>query len=176
MSNQSQQVYWYAVYTRPNREKRIAEQLAQRGVVVYCPIQKVVRQWSDRKKMLEIPAFRGYVFVQIHDAIRWEILATDGIINFVCHEGKPARIPAHEIETVRRFFQDIAETPIDETDIRINDIARVYSGVLMGMEGEVVDVKNRYAILKIPTLGIQIQVKVPKDNIQIVRKNKTANG
>ncbi|MBU6157948.1 MAG: UpxY family transcription antiterminator [Bacteroidetes bacterium] len=176
MSNQNQQVYWYAVYTRPNREKRIAEQLSQRGVVVYCPLQKVIRQWSDRKKTLEIPAFRGYVFVQIHDAIRWEILATDGIINFVCHEGKPARIPAQEIETVRRFFQDISDIPVDETDIRVNDIARVYSGVLMGMEGEVVDVKNRFAILKIPTLGIQIQVKVAKENIQVIRKSKSSNG
>ena len=165
-------VFWYAVYTRPNQEKKVADQLARKGVVVYCPLQKVMRQWSDRKKILEIPAFRGYVFVQIHDAIRWEVLATDGIINFVCHEGKPARIPSKEIETVRLFFQDLSGNILDETDIRVNDVARVYSGVLMGMEGEVVDVKNRYAILMIPSLGLQMQVKVPKENIQVLRRKK----
>lgn len=167
-------VFWYAIYTRPNQEKKVADQLARKGVVVYCPLQKVMRQWSDRKKILEIPAFRGYVFVQIHDAIRWEVLATEGIINFVCHEGKPARIPAKEIETVRLFFQDLSGNIIDETDIRVNDVARVYSGVLMGMEGEVVDVKNKYAILLIPSLGLQMQVKVPKENIQVL-KRKAAN-
>jgi transcription antitermination factor NusG len=168
------EVFWYAVYTRPNQEKKVTDQLSKKGVVVYCPLQKVIRQWSDRKKVLEIPAFRGYVFVQIHDAIRWEVLATEGAINFVCHEGKPARIPAKEIETVRLFFQDISGAVLDETDIRVNDVARVYSGVLMGMEGEVVDVKNRYAILMIPSLGLQMQIKVPKENIQVLRR-KVAN-
>ena len=60
------EVFWYAVYTRPNQEKKVTDQLSKKGVVVYCPLQKVIRQWSDRKKVLEIPAFRGYVFVQIH--------------------------------------------------------------------------------------------------------------
>ena len=69
-------------------------------------------------------------------------------------------------------IQDLQGNIIDETDIRVNDVARVYSGVLMGMEGEVVDVKNRYAILMIPSLGLQMQVKVPKENIQVLRRKK----
>ena len=166
------QVFWYAVYVRPNQEKKVAEQLAKKGVVVYCPLQKVMRQWSDRKKILEIPAFRGYVFVQIHDAIRWEVLATDGIINFVCHEGKPARIPDHEIETVRLFFKDIASATLDEKDIRVHDIARVNSGVLMGMEGEVVDIHYRYAVLNIPSLGLHMQLKVPLKEVELIRRER----
>ncbi len=165
--------YWYAVYTRPNQEKKVAEQLAHKGMVVYCPLQRVLRQWSDRKKVLEVPAFKGYVFVQIHDEIRWQVLATQGVLNFVCHNGKPSRIPPREIETVRLFFHDIQSTVFDETDIRISDVARVYSGVLMGMEGQVVDIQHRYAVLSIPSLGLQMQVKVPKENIQLVRKSGT---
>ena len=167
--------HWYAVYTRPNMEKKLTAELLEKGIVAYCPVQRVQRQWSDRKKVIEVPAFRGYVFVQIHDKIRWQVLATNGALNFVCHNGKPARIPTSEIDTVRRFFLDLEETLLDETDISVSDIARVYSGVMMGMEGEVVDLKHRYVVLRIPALGLQMQVKVPKENIQIVKKGKAVN-
>ncbi|HMO34389.1 MAG TPA: UpxY family transcription antiterminator [Lacibacter sp.] len=162
--------HWYAVYSRPNMEKKIAEALALKGIVVYCPVHKVRRRWSDRYKVLEVPAFRGYVFVQIHDDIRWTVLATPGVLNFVCHEGKPARIPAREIETVRLFFNDIEQTILDETDVRVSDVARVHSGVLMGMEGEVVDIQHRYAILNIPSLGLHMQVKVPRHQVSVVKR------
>jgi len=168
----SESPHWYAIYTRPNMEKKLTAELLEKGIVAYCPIQRVMRQWSDRKKVIEVPAFRGYVFVHIHDKIRWQVLATNGVLNFVCHNGKPARIPNGEMETVRLFFQDIEACVLDESDISVNDIARVYSGVLMGMEGEVVDLKHRYVILRIPALGLQMQVKVPKENIQVIKKGK----
>jgi transcription antitermination factor NusG len=163
---------WYAVYTRPNMERKVADCLANNGIVVYCPLQKVVRQWSDRRKILEVPAFKSYVFVQIHDTIRWQVLATDGVLNFVCLEGKPARIPDHEIDTVRLFFKDIASAPLDEKDIRVHDIARVNSGVLMGMEGQVVDIHYRYAVLNIPSLGLHMQLKVPLKEVELIRRER----
>ena len=160
--------YWYAVYTRPNMEKKVTSALEHKGIVVYCPLQRVQRQWSDRKKVLQVPAFRGYVFVNIHDAIRWEILATGGVLNFVLHDGRPARIPQREIDEVRRFFHGLENETILENDIRVHDKARVYSGPLMGLEGEIADVQHRYALLNIPSLGLQMQVKVSLANLQVV--------
>lgn len=167
---QSETPYWYAVYTRPNMEKKIAETLAYKGLVVYCPLQKVVRQWSDRKKILEIPAFKGYVFVQIHDALRWQVLATPGVLNFVCHNGKPARIPSKEIDTVRLFFEGLKDQVFEESSIRIHDYARVYSGALMGLEGEVVEVQHKFAVLSIPALGLCMQVKVERENVEVIKR------
>ncbi len=162
--------YWYAVYTRPNMERKVAELLALKGLVVYCPLQKVIRQWSDRKKVLEIPAFKGYVFVQIHDAIRWQVLATNGVLNFVCHTGKPARIPYREMEEMRLFFEGLEGATLHETDIQVCDLARVYSGVMMGVEGEVIALANKYAVLRVPALGLQLQVKVERKNVEKVRR------
>ena len=166
----SETPYWYAVYTRPNMEKKVAEALAHKGLVVYCPLQKVQRQWTDRKKILEIPAFKGYVFVCIHDTIRWQVLATTGVLNFVCHCGKPARIPSKEIDTIRLFFKDLQQQVVDEADIRILDTARVSSGLFMGLEGQVVDVEHKYIVLTIPSLGLAMQVKVDRENIRLVKR------
>jgi transcription antitermination factor NusG len=166
----SETPYWYAVYTRPNQEKKVAEALAQKGLVVYCPLQKVQRQWSDRRKILEIPAFKGYVFVYIHDSIRWQVLAANGVLNFVCHCGKPARIQPKEIETIRLFFKDLQQQVVDESSISIMDLARVNSGLFMGMEGQVVDIKHKYIVLNIPSLGLAMQVKVEKENLHVLKR------
>lgn len=162
--------YWYAIYTRPQLEKKVAEALAYKGMVVYCPLQKVVRQWSDRKKVLEIPAFKGYVFVQIHDTIRWQVLATNGVLNFVCYNGKPAHIPVKEMETMRLFFEGLEDTILSETDLQVSDYAQVYSGAMMGLEGEVIALENKYAVLRVPSLGLQMQVKVERRNVERVIK------
>ncbi|MCA1919895.1 MAG: antitermination protein NusG, partial [Flavobacterium piscis] len=61
---------WYVIYTKPKWEKRVADQLTQLGVNCYCPLIKTTKQYSDRKKTLEVPLFSNYVFVQLADKDR----------------------------------------------------------------------------------------------------------
>ena len=56
---------WYALYTKPRWEKKIDAQLKKKGVVCWCPLQKIEKQWTDRKKLIEEPLFRSYVFDMI---------------------------------------------------------------------------------------------------------------
>ena len=56
---------WYALYTKPRWEKKIDSVLIRKGVESWCPLQKIERQWSDRKKIIEDPLFKSYVFVRI---------------------------------------------------------------------------------------------------------------
>ena len=58
---------WYAVYTKPRWEKKVNSLLLQKGIEVYCPLNKVRRKWSDRIKTIEEPLFKSYVFVKIKD-------------------------------------------------------------------------------------------------------------
>ena len=81
---------WYAIYTRPRWEKKVNHLLLQKGVESYCPLNKVRRKWSDRIKIIEEPLFKSYVFVKVAESDRTEIRMTDGVINFVYWNGKPA--------------------------------------------------------------------------------------
>ena len=85
---------WYAVYTKPRWEKKIDSVLARKGIESWCPLQKVQRQWSDRKKTIEEPLFKSYVFVHVDEQERVKVLMTDGVLNYVFYLGKPAAIPA----------------------------------------------------------------------------------
>lgn len=167
LMNSSSTTYWYAVYTLPNFEKKVTEAIQQKGIVAYCPLQKQLRQWADRKKVLEVPAFKGYVFVNIHDDIRWKVLSTNGILNFVCIGGKPARIPAHEIDAVKRFFMDINSDPTSNYEIVAGDVVEINRGVLMGTQAEVINVMHNYVVLQLPSLGLQMKLKVSVNDIKM---------
>ncbi|HVX26897.1 MAG TPA: UpxY family transcription antiterminator, partial [Parafilimonas sp.] len=80
---------WYAVYTKPRWEKKVNSKLLNKGIESWCPVQKLQRQWSDRKKIIEDPLFKSYVFVHISDAEKSKVLNTEGIIQFVYYLKKP---------------------------------------------------------------------------------------
>src|SRR5450759_4619611 len=92
---------WYAVSTRPRWEKKVAQVLDTKGIENYCPLNKVVKQWSDRKKIILEPIFRGYVFVKVEEQKKWDIKKIDGILNYVYWLGKPAKIKEEEINTIK---------------------------------------------------------------------------
>ena len=73
-------LHWFAVYTKPRWEKKVAAILEGKGIENYCPLNKVVKQWSDRKKIVLEPIFKSYVFVRVPDAAKWELRSINVII------------------------------------------------------------------------------------------------
>jgi transcription antitermination factor NusG len=94
---------WFVIYTRPRWEKKVHSLLLAKGVESYCPLHKVRRKWSDRIKLVEEPLFKSYVFVKVDEAGRTLVRMTDGVVNFVYWNGKPASIKEKEIQTIRKF-------------------------------------------------------------------------
>src|SRR4029077_16112 len=95
---------WFAVYTRPRWEKKVAEILTRKKVENYCPLNKVLRQWSDRKKIVHEPLFTSYVFVRVSESEIMSLKRINGVTNLVYWLGKPAIIRDSEIETIKMFL------------------------------------------------------------------------
>src|SRR6266487_5478200 len=134
---------WYAVYTRPRWEKKVAEILTHKKIENYCPLNKVVRQWSDRKKVLLEPLFTSYVFVRTTEKLHSEIRKVNGIINFVYWLNKPAIIRNEEIDCIKSFLNDHKNVQLKKTPVGINDTVRVTKGPLMEYEGSVIAIKSK---------------------------------
>src|SRR5213075_948721 len=81
---------WYIWYTKPRAEKAVLERLLKKGVEVYLPLQKELRQWSDRKKWVEAPLFPGYIFTCIDMAAFGNVQFTEGVLSHVRFESGPA--------------------------------------------------------------------------------------
>ena len=156
---------WYAIYTRPRWEKKVNQLLLQKGVESYCPLNKVRRKWSDRVKIIEEPLFTSYVFVKVAEESRTEIRMTDGVINFVYWNGKPAVIKDREIQAIKMFLCEYENVSVIKTDLKPNDRVRVTGGPMMDKEGKILEIKNKLARVAIESLGYTLVADIEKGKL-----------
>ncbi len=133
---------WYAAYTRANHERRVADQLAERGVENFLPQYESVRKWKDRRVRLQLPLFPGYVFAHLALKNRLQVLQVPGVAWLVSFAGKPVPVPEEEFARIRGFLkQGLRAEP--HPYLKIGKRAWVVRGPLAGMEGIVARRKNR---------------------------------
>ncbi len=144
---------WLAVYTRPRWEKKVNRLLTEKGLESYCPLNKVRRKWSDRMKVVEEPLFKSYVFVKVDNNDRIAVRMTNGAINFVYWDGKPAVIKEKEINAIKRFLNEYENVEANPVDLKVNQRVRITNGTLMDKEGKVLDVRHKTVKVAIESLG-----------------------
>lgn len=159
---------WYAVYTKPRWEKKVAALLLDKGIENYCPINKVTRQWSDRKKVVLEPVFKGYVFVRLEEDKKWAVKSINGVLNFVYWLGKPARIRDEEIDLIRKFLNEFDDVQVESKSVVVSSEVRIKQGVMMNYHGVVVEVLGNRAVVKIDTLDIQLSAHFDKKNLELI--------
>ncbi|MEI6950294.1 UpxY family transcription antiterminator [Paraflavisolibacter sp. H34] len=156
---------WYAVYTRPRWEKKVNTLLTERGFESYCPLNRVRRKWSDRVKLVEEPLFKSYVFVRISDEDRTGVRMTDGVINFIYWNGKPAIIKDKEILAIRLFLEEYENVQLVKMEVKPNERVRVTDGPLADLEGKVLEVKGKTARVAIDSLGYILVADIDKGRL-----------
>lgn len=158
---------WYALYTKPRWEKKIDAQLIKKGITSWCPVQKIERQWTDRKKIIDDPLFKSYVFVYIDIANKLDVLLTDGVLNFVHFLGKPAIINENEILLIKKY--------LSETDAKISVIStegfkeqmkvKVSHGLFMNNVGTVVKGGKKRVYVQLESLGQVMVVEFANEHL-----------
>jgi transcription termination/antitermination protein NusG len=160
---------WHVVYTRHQHEKAISKILTLKGFETFLPLYQEPRRWQDRVKMLFLPLFPCYVFLKGSLERRLDIITTPGILEFVSSAGRPASIPAVEIDAIRRGVESGAHVE-PHPFLNRGEWVRVKSGPLDGIEGILVRKKNVYRlVLSVEMLGKAAAVEV--DATQVERIN-----
>lgn len=162
---------WYAVYTKPRWEKKVAESLTKRKIENFCPVNTVLRQWSDRKKKVTEPLFTSYVFVRTDETQHIELKKTNGIINLVYWLSKPAVIKDREIEAIKDFLDEYKNIRLEKIDVNVNAMVRVLRGPLMEYEGNVVSINSNTVKIVLPSLGYLMSAEVERSNIEVINNN-----
>ena len=147
---------WYVVYTKPRWEKKVAAQLTEKGIENYCPLNRVSKNWSDRKKIVLEPLFKGYVFLASEPDSKWDAKTTQGILNFVHWLGKPAVVKEKEINIIRKFLQEFDDVSVAGYRISNNDSVQIKQGLLMNYKGIVLEVIGNNARVKIEGMGLSL--------------------
>ncbi len=147
---------WYAVYTRPQTEKKVAALLTKRKIEHFCPLNKIPQGNGNRRKLVQAPLFPTFIFVYLHEAELLEIRRTPDIINFVYWLGKPAVIKTQEIENIRHFTRLYENIRVEKVPVNSGGMIRISHEPALKMEGEVMSLKNTRIRLTLPSLGYAI--------------------
>lgn len=137
---------WFAVYTRPRHEKKVAQQLTNKGIEVFLPLRSVISHWKDRRKEVQFPLFTGYVFVHIVLEERLSVLRIPGVVQFVASEGKPVAIPDGQIDAVHQLVNSGLKYdpyPYVKEGMRVT----IRSGPLKGVEGLVIAKRKKHLLV-----------------------------
>ena len=162
---------WYAVYTRPRAEKLVYQRLIESDIETFLPMQKTIRQWSDRKKLIEKPLLSSYIFVNVVAKQFPIIFKTYGIVKFVTFEGQPVPIPQNQIDNLRLLINSDAEIEVTSEKFAPGDNVEVTSGSLRGLTGELIKHGGRKrVIVRIDRLDQNIIVTIPVSFLAKIRK------
>lgn len=135
--------YWYVIYTLPRNEKKIHTWLQRHQIRSYLPLVKTRKQWSDRKKWVEEPLFKSYIFIGQEYFLKNDISSIPGAIYILKFEGKPAIISNQEIENIRIAIQFPDNVSVSNTAFQKGQKVKITSGRLAGLEGYVIQLKGK---------------------------------
>lgn len=162
---------WYVLYVKSRSEKKVLEQLILKNIEAYLPLQKKLRQWSDRRKLVEMPLLPGYVFVHVNRKDYDRALKTDHVVCYITFEGKAAPVRDKDIEALKQILQqDQIKVELTRDDLVPGEQVEILSGPLMGVRGELIEIKGRHKVgIRIQQIRYTVMVEVPINQLAVTR-------
>ena len=163
----TEQPKWYALHTRPRHEKKVDIELQEKGVTTYLPLLTQVRRWSDRRKIIRVPLFSCYVFVNsmLDSATRLRISNLWGALGLVGFSGQTLPIPDVQIESIRTLLANnvgVSPHPFLKEGQRV----RVRGGALDGIEGILVANRSRRLVISIETISHSLSINLENQDVE----------
>lgn len=158
---------WHALYIKSRAEKKAEVELQAQGIETFLPLQRKLRQWSDRKKWVEIPLISGYLFVKVCRKEYDQVLQSNYVVSYVRFEGKAAIVPDEQIECLQLMLnQSDIEVEITREKLKPGQLVEVISGPLIGLKGKLQKMrgKNKVAI-EMEQLGYSALIEIETSDI-----------
>lgn len=164
---------WYVVHTCSHHERRVERRLQERGLEVFLPHLTVVRRWRDRKKILQVPLFPGYLFV--HDDLEtssayYDVIMAPGVVQILGYNGKLQAVPVETIESIR--LATASDRPYYPYRYLLKGKrVRVAEGPLAGVVGIIRERKEqkRKVVVEVELFHRAMAVELKDEAVELVR-------
>lgn len=157
---------WNALYVKSRHEKKVADFFAKNGWNYYLPLHKSLKLWSDRKKIIEEPLFRGYIFIPQDPLLHDKVLHVPGVVNFVRYNGQNAQIKSQELQSIQYFIDKgyHIESMVLEV-FHKGEFVLIQAGPFKGLRAEIQQENNnkKEYILLLESLGQVVKVSLPSE-------------
>lgn len=159
---------WMVLRTRSRHEQVVETVLRQKEVAAYLPKRVVAANGRGRKRTVEMPLFPGYVFVRPRSDQYEGMRYIRGSCGLVLSSGRPATLPEKELDAVKMLVARGADFTVDP-ELVAGARVHIVSGPLMGMQGELVRVKNQQLlVINVEAVGSSVRVEVERDDIAVL--------
>ena len=129
----NQERNWYILYTLTKHEKRVNQFLEKFDIESYLPLQMVWRQWSDRKKKIEVPLFPNYVFMRSRPEELYKVLTIPGVLKYLSNSDGPEKVDDLQIRFIKNILNE--DFQITTHSLTEGDIVEFISGPFSGLQG-----------------------------------------
>lgn len=171
LTEPSRSKLWYAVYTIVRHEKAVNSSLINNDIETFLPLREVVSQWKDRRKVVRIPLFPGYVFVRIFDKDSRSVLSifnTKGVVRILGSNGGYQPVPAQQIDSVKRIVETKYEFDPYLSLVKGSEV-RIANGPLQGLTGRIVQRKGqKRLIVSIDIIKRSVSVRVDPADVELL--------
>jgi transcription antitermination factor NusG len=159
---------WWALYTRHQHEKVVAQNLQNKGFDVFLPVYESVRRWKDRSKVLSLPLFPCYVFLHGGLNRRSLVVTTPGVHMILSSGERVALIPDNEINAIRLAVRGPA--PVEPHPyLKCGERVRVTHGSLAGVQGILIRKKSQFRlVLSVQMLSQAVSVEINAADVEPV--------
>ncbi len=162
----TRELNWYPFYTRSRHEKKAYQNLIREGYNAYLPLKKSVRQWSDRRKIVETPLISSYVFAKTTRDQLYNIVKLDGIARYISFAGQPATIRDKEIDIIRKALTEDTELEVKDGMLGEGREVKLNAGPFMGYSGKVIKLKGKNRlVIEIEALNKTLLITVERNQL-----------
>ena len=156
---------WLVIYTKPRQEKKLAERLQQAGYSVYCPTQRIKKQWSDRWKWVEQPLFTSHIFIQIEPERRDAVYFVPGFVRFLFWLKKPAQVRPQEIEILKKWLNDYTPESLEVQGWSSGQKVTVQSGPFQGQLATLTEQRGQHAYLYLEEVQLRVRLDLSRNEL-----------
>jgi len=146
---------WYVIYTKPNTSLKVAERLADLGIVVYAPTRTEVRQWSDRKKKIQVPILPSIVLVNIAEKDTNLVFQVPGVVRYLFEQGKRAKVQDNEVRAMQLYLE--GKAALDQAKVQVGDTVEVPK---LEKKATVVALQGKKCLARLERLGAVVSFQL----------------
>jgi transcription elongation factor/antiterminator RfaH len=170
MTTKKLEYSWYVLHTKSRFENVVNEGLIKKSIEVFLPKVRVRSKRRDRKVMIKVPLFPGYLFVETDLAPyeHIEIVKTVGAVRLIGNKDGPIPVPSETVQSLKIMVKG-SDTVSTGTRFRKGDRVMVVHGPFAGVVGTFARYGGKErVIVNIEALGQFAGVDVNEEDIEIL--------
>lgn len=155
---------WHVFYVQARHEKKVRDRLIDEGFEPFLPLERVLKQWSQRKKWVEEPLFRSYIFVKTAPYEIMNVLQVPGVVTYVRHAKQPAVIRQQHIDIIRKLLVTDTTFEVSTQKIELGSEIEIQTGPFIGMKGHVKEMRgSKKLLVSLDSIEYTVVVELPSE-------------